>query len=211
MPADEGVMFGKALAFLAATCGRRLATRYDMSRFETLVDIGGGHGALITSLLAAAPHARGILCDIPEVIERARAHTANLPAASRLEFAPGNFFERVPAGGDLYTIKSVLLDWDDEHATRILRSVAEAARPGATLLVIDWFYPADPAQDPALENMFTSRMRLIDFWLLLTAGGKVRSEAEFRAMLTGAGFTVQGASRVETGPMTWDVLEARRD
>ncbi|HKS98458.1 MAG TPA: methyltransferase [Rugosimonospora sp.] len=210
MRADEGVMFGKALAFLAATCGRRIASRFGVAKYPRIVDVGGGHGALLSAMLAGAPQSTGVLVDIPEVIERAREYVATQPAAGRVEFAPGNFFESVPAGGDLYTIKSVLLDWDDEHAARILSSIAAAAKPGTPLLVIDWHYPADPTRDLAEGNLFASRMRLIDFWLLLTAGGKVRSEAQFRGMLAAAGFTVDGVSRVDTGPVSWDVIEARR-
>ncbi|HEU4423521.1 MAG TPA: methyltransferase [Pilimelia sp.] len=209
-PATEGEPFGKALAFLAGPAGRRLAARYDLSRFHRIVDVGGGHGALISSLLAAAPHATGVLVDIPEVIERAKANVAGKPIADRLEFAPGSFFDGVPRGADLYTIKSVLLDWDDEHAARILASIAAAAEPGTPLLVIDWLMPAEPASTPAEGDMFTTRMRLIDFWLLLTAGGKVRTEAEFRAMLDNAGFDVDNITRIETGPLSWDVIEARR-
>jgi hypothetical protein len=210
MAADEGVMFGKALAFLAATCGRRIATRFGLSRYPRIIDVGGGHGALLSAMLAGAPGSTGVLVDIPEVIERAREYVATTPAAGRIEFAPSNFFQSVPGGGDLYTIKSVLLDWDDAHASRILSSIAEAATPGTPLLVIDWFYPADTTKDLAEGNLFATRMRLIDFWLLLTAGGTVRTEAQFRDMITEAGFAVETVSRVDTGPVSWDVIQARR-
>ena len=206
VPADEGPMFGRALAFLAALCGRRLAARYGIAECRRIVDVGGGHGALLAAVLAAAPETTGVLVDIPEVIVRAREYVAAQPAADRIEFAPGNFFEHVPVGGDLYTIKSVLLDWDDEHAARILERVAAAAEPGTRLLVVDWFLPSDPSDD----DSYAARMRMIDFWLLLTAGGKVRTEEEFHALVTGAGFTVDGVGRFETGPVAWDVIDARR-
>jgi hypothetical protein len=208
--ADEGAWFGKALAFLATACGRRVASRYQVSQYGRIVDIGGGHGALISALLKGAPASTGALIDIAEVIERAREYVSSQGVSDRLELVPGNFFEAVPEGGDLYTIKSVLLDWDDEHAARILASIAAAARPGTPLLVIDWLAPADPSGEPAFGNVFAERMRLIDFWLLLTAGGKVRTLVEFTALLNTAGFAVEGVSRIETGPMSWDVMEARR-
>jgi predicted O-methyltransferase YrrM len=208
--ADEGPWFGKALAFLAAACGRRIANHYQVSQYAKIVDVGGGHGALISAMLSKAPNSTGAIIDIPEVIARAKEYVASQRVSDRVELVAGNFFEAVPAGGDLYTIKSVLLDWDDEHAARILASIAAAAAPGTPLLLIDWLAPADPTNDPAFGDMFAERMRLIDFWLLLTAGGKVRTLAEFTSMLNTAGFAVEGLSRIETGPMSWDVIEARR-
>ena len=153
-----------------------LLAAYDFSRFETLMDVGGGEGALLRDILAATPGLRGVLFDLPGVVAGAPAVLGR--EAARCQIVGGNFFESVPEGADAYLFKGVIHDWPDEEAAKILRNVRRVIRPGGTLLLIEGI--ADSAARPA---------GLMDL-LMLTIGGRERTEAEFRALLSGADFAI---------------------
>ncbi|MEV4053658.1 methyltransferase [Amycolatopsis sp. NPDC049688] len=206
---DEGSAYENVMSEFTADCLAGLLTAHDFSGYRRMVDVGGGKGDLLCHVLSAAPQATGTLYDLPHVIELARdAVAAGVPddVASRLEFAPGNFLESVPGGADLYLLKSVLIDWSDEHVARILATIHRTAPEGSTLLVIDWFGP-DTAEEVAADPS----MALRDFFVRTIVGGRYRSRREFEAALTNAGFTVERViSAFATGPSHWGLLVARR-
>jgi hypothetical protein len=160
-----------------------LAT-YDFSRFERVVDVGGGHGALLTAILAASPRLTGLLYDLPEVVAEAAEVASTSGVAERFEIVGGSFFDSVPPGGDCYLLKLVIHDWDDEYAVRILRNVRPAIGDSGKLLLIEFVMPAGDAFHHA---------KFMDLSILvLTESGRERTEAEYRDLLANSGFTLAG-------------------
>jgi hypothetical protein len=139
---------------------------------ETVVDVGGGNGSLLAALLQREPGLRGIVFDLPETVRDEEA------LGDRIEFVEGSFFERVP-DGDVYVLSTILHDWDDEHATRILQTIRSPARPGSRLLIIDSVIP--PGNEPGGGKW-------LDVLMLAVARGKERNEAQWRELLTAGGF-----------------------
>lgn len=150
---------------------------YDFSRFERLVDVGGGQGALLRDILAATPSLQGVLFDLPQVVAGA-SEVLNGDLGARSQIVGGNFFDSVPGGADAYLLKGVLHDWPDDDAVSILRNTRAAIRPDGTLLLI--------------ENILDSAARpagLIDL-LMLVIGGRERTEADFRSLLDSTRFSL---------------------
>jgi hypothetical protein len=142
---------------------------------ETVVDVGGGNGSLLVELVRRRPSVRGIVFDLPET-NRDEAELAR----QGCEFIAGSFFERVPRG-DAYILGTVLHDWDDERATAILRTIREAAPPGARVLILDSVI--QPGNDP-------QGSKWLDLLMLVIAGGRERTEPEWRALIEGSGLRV---------------------
>ena len=172
------------------------AESYDWSAARRIVDVGGGTGTLLTSVLDRAPHATGVLYDLPEVAAQARRALPVAALNGRLAVEAGDFFERVPAGGDAYVLSWVLHDWDDPRALAILRSCRAAAEPGARLVVIETIVP--PGDEPHFG-------KVLDVAMLVLTGGRERTEAEYRELLDAAGFRLV---RVLPTPSPLSVLEA---
>jgi len=139
---------------------------------ETVVDVGGGNGALLRALLARVPGISGVILDLPETDRDEAA------LGQRISFVAGSFLEEVPRG-DTYVLSAILHDWDDEAATTILRTIRAAAAPQARLLVIDAVIP--PGNEP-------HGSKWLDLLMLVLAGGKERNEPEWRCLLQAAGF-----------------------
>jgi SAM-dependent methyltransferase len=174
-----------------------IASAYDFSGQSTLVDIGGGQGALLARLLGAHEGLSGVLFDLPEVVPGAEEVFSRAGVRSRATWVGGDFFTAVPRDGDLYLLKSVLHNWDDEAAARLLRCCHRAMRPHARLLVAERVVPADNAPSEA---------KLFDINMLVVLGGRERTEAEYRELLERSGFAL---SRVipTSSPLT--LIEAR--
>lgn len=150
---------------------------YDFSRFERLVDVGGGQGALLRDILAATPSLQGVLFDLPQVVAGA-SEVLKGDLGARSQIVGGNFFDSVPGGADAYLLKGVLHDWPDDDAVSILHNTRAAIRPDGTLLLI--------------ENILDSAARpagLIDL-LMLVIGGRERTEADFRSLLDSTRFSL---------------------
>jgi hypothetical protein len=153
---------------------------YDFSPFKRIVDVAGGHGALLRGILERCPHATGVLCDLPSVIAGATAITESR-VASRAELVEADMFQSVPSGGDAYILKRILHDWSDADATRILRSCRRAIASTGKLLVIDCVLNPPNEPDPG---------KLMDLNMLVLLRGRERTEVEFRELLAAAGFTL---------------------
>ncbi|MET7900582.1 methyltransferase [Streptomyces sp. NPDC005336] len=169
----------------------------DLTGLGTLVDVGGGDGGLLAKVLARVPGARGILTELPEAVDRARAKLAGLGLAERVGFVPGSFFDPLPGGGDVYTLSRVLHNWDDERATLILRRIREAIPDHGRLLVLERLETSAEPLDAA-PSAFAAQGKLIDLLMLVTLDGWDRTEAEYRALLRQAGFEVR---TVHTPPL----------
>lgn len=175
--------FDKAMATFAPATSAAVAAAYDFSGFGRVTDVGGGNGAILIGLLRANPKLRGLVFDQPHVAERARSHVAEQGFADRCEVAGGSFFEKVPGGSDAILLKHVIHDWNDEKATAILRCVRAALPPHGRLLIVEGVYPA--RIDQSLESRGAAAN---DVNMLVSTGGRQRSESEFRSLYTAAGF-----------------------
>jgi SAM-dependent methyltransferase len=183
MSPEETKNFDAAMATFAPGTSAAMAAAYDFSQFGTVMDVGGGNGAILVGLLGANPKLRGIVFDRAGSAERAREKLAEAGLSARCDVAAGDFFQAVPAGADAYLLKHVIHDWNDEQATRILRNCRRSMKPGAKLLIAEGVYP--PRIDGSLESRGAAAN---DVNMLVVAGGRQRSEQEFRALYAAAGF-----------------------
>ncbi|HVV98881.1 MAG TPA: methyltransferase [Planctomycetaceae bacterium] len=157
-----------------------ITAAYDFTRFETIVDIAGGHGSLLTAILRQAPDARGVLFDLPEVIAGARERVLEVGMRDRCELVAGSFFEAVPAG-DLLMMKHIIHDWDDEHSCQILQHCRRSIADSGTLLLFEMVLPAT-TDEPHPARFLDMEM------LVMTRGGRERTENEFGLLLADCGF-----------------------
>jgi 16S rRNA G1207 methylase RsmC len=157
-----------------------IASSYDFSSIQTLVDVGGGEGLLIASILKSNPTLKGVLLERPYVIERAKRFLEAEGVLERCHLAAGNFFESVPEGGDAYILKHIIHDWDDERAMAILKQCHKVMPDNGKLLVAEKVIP--PGNQPFLGKFFDLHM------LAVNSGGRERTEAEYRALFEKAGF-----------------------
>ncbi len=175
---------------------RAVVEAYDFSGIGTLVDVGGGYGALLAAILAAHPPMRGILYDLPHVIAAARPKLEATSVADRCDAIGGNFFEAVPEGGDAYVLKQILHDWDDDRCETILRNCRRVTPKGGRLLVVEALIP--PGNEPGYA-------KFMDLMMLALLTGRERTEEEYRRLLEATGFAL---SRVVRTPAEVSVIEA---
>lgn len=159
---------------------------WDFSPYRTIVDVGGGRGALLTAILSAYVGTRGVLFELPSVTARADARQS-AAVGDRWQIVSGSFFDAVPGGGNAYLLRSVIHNWGDERAAVILGNCRRAMRPGATLLVVEYLLERGSAAE------------LIDLHMMVLTGGRERSLAEYTALLNDAGFHVNRVART-AGP-----------
>jgi hypothetical protein len=164
---------------------------YDFSGFKKVVDVGGGHGALITSILNQSPNTSGILFDSEEVTVGARPNIESAGLAIRCEVVAGNFFKSVPAGGDAYVMKWIIHDWNDEQSITILKNIREQIAPGGKVLIFDALVP--DTNEPDFSKFF-------DLNMLVMTGGKERTAKEFEKLLNASGFRL--VQIIQTGSPT---------
>lgn len=198
---DERWHFARAMGSISVEASTAIARQYDVTRFRRIVDVGGSQGALLAGLLAAEPAATGVLFDLPEVVGGARDALAASGQADRVELVGGDFFKQVPSGGDLYLLKSILHDWDDDRALQILRNIRRAMVPGATLAVIEGLRPAQPGPSP---------VHLANLMMLVAHGGRERTLEDYERLLAEGGFRLERAIPAPSPPFPWTVLEAVR-
>jgi len=179
---EGAALFNDAMTALSGPVRAAVLDAYDFSRFRSVVDVGGGHGALLSSLLIAHPDLRGVLFDIAPVIDGARAPIAAAGLADRCELVAGDMFAAVPRGGDAYLLKWVVHDWDDEASVRLLTRCREAMAAHARLLIVERVVPEAGAAVETARASFLS-----DLNMLVLSGGRERSEAEYRGLLSAAG------------------------
>jgi hypothetical protein len=182
---DEGARFDQLMAAATAPQARAVAAAYDFAPFGTIVDVGGGQGALLLAILATSPRPRGIVFDQPVVAEGARQVIAAAGLADRCEAVGGDFFAGVPAGGDVYLLKYILHDWDDARCVAILRHCRRAMRDDGRLLVVEQLIP--PGNAPSFA-------KTIDISMLINLTGRERPEAEYKTLLAAAGFRLTRAA-----------------
>jgi hypothetical protein len=181
---------------------KEVARQYDFSGVGTIVDVGGGHGGLLATVLRANPEVRGVLVDRPHAIAGARALVEQVGVADRCELLQGDFFESLPAGADVYLLKNIIHDWDDERASRILEVCHDAIPDSGRLVLVELILP-DRLDTSASHRAIVHD----DLAMMLGPGGKERNECEFRELLRGSGFALLGVTPIGMG---YSILEARK-
>lgn len=179
MNPEDAAVFNDSMSGMTAAANEVITSRYDFSSFNKIVDVGGGHGGLITSILKSNPRVKGVLFDAAEVIAGARPKIESAGLAERCETVAGDFFQAVPAGGDVYVMKWIIHDWDDERAIRILKNVRSQIPKNGRLILVDCVVPEGDEPDFS---------KFIDLNMLVMTGGKERTAREFAELLGAAGF-----------------------
>lgn len=173
----------RAEAFFA-----KVPEAYDFSAAKTVVDVAGGNGGLLATILAGTPTARGILFDAEHVVAAARDGLRERGVLERCELVSGDFFESVPSGGDVYVLSRVLHNWDDERCQTLLTNCHEAMETGATLLILEHLIP-DEAEDEQTPRAAARALAVaFDINMMALFGGRERTWDDFRSVLARAGF-----------------------
>jgi O-methyltransferase domain/Dimerisation domain len=175
---DQGKIFDRMMTDIHGGETEPMVNQYDFSVFNTIVDIGGGNGEVITGVLKKNPGVKGILFDMPDVIKRAQANIAASGLGDRCKLEGGSFFESVSKGGDAYIMRHILHDWSDADAITILSNCKKSMNPGGKVLVVEAVIQ---------EGNGPSPFKLLDLTMLLV-GGKERTSKQFEHIFSKAGF-----------------------
>ncbi len=176
---EQAAVFDSAMVSVHGRETAAMIDAYDFSNIGVLADVGGGNGSVLREVLARHPNMRGLLCDLPGVIERAQPLIAQSGLGDRLQTAVTDFFQEVPTGADAYLMRHIIHDWDDEESLRILKNVRRAVSADGRLLVVEGVIP------PGNEPSFT---KLLDLNMLVLPGGQERTAEEYRTLFESAGF-----------------------
>jgi hypothetical protein len=192
----ESEIFNSAMTCFSEMVTPAVLEAYDFSGIGTLMDVAGGHGALMRTILAKYPSMRGIVIDLEHVVEGAKQMPENHAMANRCEFLCADFFAAVPANADAIIMKHIIHDWDDAEAVTILRNCrkALAGKLGAKVLLVESVITPDNA--PQLG-------KFIDLEMMAFPGGRERTEDEFRRLFAAAGLKL--ARIVPTNAPLWVV------
>src|SRR5262247_2934212 len=195
---EDASNFNESMRGLTEMVNVAVLEAYDFSGVDKLVDIAGGTGRLISSILAAHPRMRGVLFDLPHVIAAAGPLLDAAGVRDRCEISTGDFFISVPEGGDAYVMKWIIHDWDDKKSTAILKNMHRAMDKNGKLLLIEMVVPE--GNQPDLS-------KFLDLDMMVMTGGRERTEAEFNSLLAASGFELTRVIRT-TSPVC--VIEAVR-
>lgn len=195
-PAESAVV-NAAMSDFGRGVSEAVVQAYDFSGLETIVDVGGGHGTLLSAILRRHTHLKGVLFDLPHVVDGARALIASAGLADRCEIRGGDFFTEVPVGGDAYILSFVIHDWDRGRAVAILKRCRQVMSTTGRLLLVEAVIP--PGNEPHFG-------KILDFVMLTAAGGQERTQEEYRGLLQEAGFRL---NTVVTTASPLSVIEGR--
>ena len=193
--AESAKIFDAAMTGFHGPETQAMIDAYDYTGVNTLVDIGGGNGTVISAVLKRYPAMKGILYDLPGVIERAKKDLADAGLATRCQTIPGSFFEAAPPGGDAYQMRHIIHDWTDEQCHTILGHIRKVIPKTGRLLVIEMVIKPRNEPQPA---------KWLDLNMLVLPGGRERTEAEYKEMYAKAGFRLE---RVVPTPTEVSVIE----
>jgi hypothetical protein len=191
-------IFNLAMTDFSTLVAHALLISYDFSGIKSLVDVGGGCGKLLTSILEVYPRLQGVIVDLPGVIEAACEGIRSHPCRDRCAAISGNFFQSIPRGGDLYLLSGVIHDWDDEAAEIILKNCRNSMRPKGKVLAVECIVSEDE------EPSFT---KLLDLNMMVMTGGRERTERQFRELFGSSGLSI---TKVISTPSPLRIIEAVR-
>lgn len=175
--APQSAIFNRAMSSFSMMALPVVAAAAQHKVFDnaaTVMDVAGGHGFLLAAVLRANPQLSGVLFDLPEVVAAAPEFLEKEAVRARVEIAAGSFFEAIPADCDVYLMKHIIHDWDDERAVKILSNARRAMRQSSKLLIVEQVIPAGDAPHPG---------KIMDLEMLVSPGGVERTENEYREIL----------------------------
>jgi hypothetical protein len=178
---EHAKLFDEAMANLTAMYNASVLCSYSFSKFDQIVDVGGGAGGLLVAILEANPSVKGVLFDLPHVAEKASRWIREAGLAGRCDVVAGDAFSSVPEGGDAYILSRVIHDWDDPRSIAILKNCHRAMAAAGRLLLVEGV--VRPGNEPDFTKFF-------DLNMMVLAGGRERTAAEYQALLEAAGFVV---------------------
>jgi hypothetical protein len=187
---EQAQIFDDAMTDMSGLIGPTVAAAYDFGRWGSIMDVGGGNGSLLASVLKAHPKVRGVLADLPHVLERAQQRGflgGELQVRSSMHAC--DFFREVPPGCRTYMMKNVIHDWDDDDGVAILANCRRAVPVDGALLLVEWALP---------EGNLDSLGKLYDVVMLVNTGGKERTVEEYRQLLARAGFRIHEVVRTSS-------------
>ena len=195
--------FGETLKAHSAVANKGVMERYDFAGIRTLVDVGAGYGPLTVAVLEKFPDVRGVVFDLPEVIDAAPAQfpVTNDSVARRITYVPGDMFKDVPPA-DAYVLKLILHDWDDASCAKILANVCARMEPGGRVISIDNVMPP-------LGDVSDVPSKLLDVNMMLLLPGKERTRVEWEALYRAAGLAITAMIPVPDA-FNMFVIEGRR-
>lgn len=197
---ETASLFNAAMVQLTRLVATEVARVCDLSEVRNAVDVGGGHGALLQVLLRENRHLRGILFDRPHAMAGAW-DLLQKDVGDRCECVPGDFFAEVPRGYDLYVLKNIIHDWDDERALVVLQNCRDALRPDSRLLIIERILP--PRLAPCASHRAVAHA---DLTMLIGPGGRERTRSEYEALVNAAGLELLDIKPIASG---FSILESR--
>ncbi len=174
--------FNKAMTGISKMQVPTLLSAFPFKRFGNIIDIGGGEGLFLATLLSRAVHSRGVVFDLPAALSGTAEIIESHALEGRMKQVGGDFFESVPGGGDLYILKSILHDWNDDSSMKILRNVHKAMNQKSRLLIIETIL--DEGNNPSFGKM-------TDILMMAAAGGMERTLAQWENLLAGSGFKIR--------------------
>jgi O-methyltransferase/methyltransferase family protein len=179
---EEASYFSEAMVGFHGAEPPAVAAAYDFSGVKTLVDVGGATGNMLAAILSHHAGPRGVLFDRPHVVRDAPALLETRGVAARVRIEPGDFFDRVPAGGDVYLLSHIIHDWNEAQCLTILGHCRRAIAPDGRLLIVETVLPTgDTPHQGKVQDMV----------MLVVPGGQERSEAEYASLLDKAGFRLR--------------------
>ena len=193
---EEGRYFSEGMSGISAMAMQAVLSSYSFANAKVIVDVGGAHGAFLAGILGGQPNARGVLFDQAQVVEGAGPTLEAAGVGARVSREGGDFFKAVPGGGDVYLLKHILHDWNDEECVTILRNVRSAMVPGGRVVVEEMLVGGEGPPSPA---------PLMDLNMLVMLTGRERTAEEFGALFAKAGLRMTG---VTPTPSPMVVLEA---
>lgn len=175
---EEGRNFMHAMTRLTQYSDKAIVDAYHFDGFKTIVDVGGGNGALLMAILQSAPALQGVVFDAPYVVEKTKQAIAENNMSNRCTVQGGDFFKEVPSGADAYIMKYILHDWQEADAIRLLQSCHRSMKKGSKLLAVDAVIPPGNTFHPG---------KFMDVNMLVVTGGRERTAEEFRKLFEQAG------------------------
>jgi hypothetical protein len=192
----EASLFSETMVGFHGREPAAVAEAYDFAGIKTLVDVGGATGNMITTVLARYPNMGGVLFDLPQVENDARAFIQSRGLTDRIIIQVGSFFETAPAGGDAYLLSHIIHDWSEDQCLTILRNCRKAIKPDGRLVIVEMVLPSGDTPHPG---------KMLDMIMLAATGGQERTQEEYRALLSKAGFRL---TRVVPTASAVSVVEA---
>ncbi|HEX3273064.1 MAG TPA: methyltransferase, partial [Ktedonobacterales bacterium] len=194
---EASQIFNEAMVGWTTQLTDAVVAAYDFSSFSAVADVGGGHGALLAAILKSSPASRGILFDLPHVVESAEPLLSAAGVADRCERVGGDFFAEIPPGADAYVLAQILHDWDDDRSLVILRQIRQVIPDQGKLLIVELILPE--GDEPFLGKW-------LDLHMLVLLGGQERTVAQYATLLHAAGFEL---AEMVTTSEPQSIIEAR--